>query len=89
MICRRVRVAVHRVSRHPIARRTLRSGALLRRHVFRGATLGIVPDAMNDMAFHHAKLSIEEIVHIFQDTATISTMTAILAALLVIGKQIE
>lgn len=87
--CIQVRVAVRRVVRHPIAQRTFRSGALLRKHVVRGATLGLVPDTLNDMAFHHAQLNVNEIIHVFQDTATISMMTAMLAALMVVTKQLE
>jgi hypothetical protein len=87
--CTRVRVVVRRVSRHPITQRTLRSGNLLRKHVIRGATLGLVPDAVNDVAFHHAKMNLDEVIHVFQDTATISTMTAVLAALMVVTNQRE
>lgn len=87
--CVRVRVVVRRVVRHPITQRTIRSGILLRRHVVRGATLGLVPDTLNDVAFHHAHLNLDEIIHVVQDTATISTMTTILAALMVVTKQRE
>jgi hypothetical protein len=87
--CTQVRVVVRRVSRHPITQRTFRSGALLRKHVIRGATLGLVPDAVNDVAFHHAQLNFDEVIHVFQDTATISTMTAVLAALMVVTNQRE
>ena len=84
--CVQVRVAVRRVSRHPLTQRTFRTGVLLRKHVVRGATLGLVPDAVNDVAFHHAQLNLDEIIHIVQDTATISSMTAVLAALMVVTK---
>lgn len=84
--CIQVRVAVRRVARHPLTQRTLRTGTLLRKHVVRGATLGLVPDAVNDVAFHHAQLNIDEIFHVIQDTATISSMTAVLAALMVVSK---
>jgi len=85
----RVRVVVRRVSRHPITRRTIRSGVLLRKHVVRGATLGLVPDAVNDVAFHHAQLNLDEVIHVLQDTATISTMTAVLAALMIVTTRSE
>ncbi len=87
--CVQVRVVVRRVSRHPVTRRTIRSGALLRKHVVRGATLGLVPDTLNDVAFHHAQLNLNEVIHVVQDTATISTMTALLAALMVVTNQRE
>ena len=81
--CVHVRITVRRVTRHPIAQKTLRSGFLLRRHVVRSATLSLVPDALNDCAFHHSQLDINEIVHILQDTIAINTMTALLAVSLV------
>jgi hypothetical protein len=84
--CVQVRVVVRRVVRHPLTQRTFRTGTLLRKHVVRGATLGLVPDAVNDVAFHHAQLNFEEIIHVMQDTATISSMTAVLAAVLVASK---
>jgi len=54
--------------------------------VVRGATLGLVPDAVNDIAFHHAQLNMTEVVHVFQDTIAISTMNTILATMLVLSK---
>jgi hypothetical protein len=84
--CVHVRVTIRRVFRHPIAQKTFRSGVLLRKHVVRGATLGLVPDAVNDVAFHHAQLNLDEIIHVVQDTATISSMTAVLATLMVVSK---
>ena len=79
--CVRVRVTVRRVARHPVVQRSLRSGALVQKHVVRNATLGLVPDAVNDVAFHHAHVDFSEIVHVVQDTATISTLTLVLAVL--------
>jgi hypothetical protein len=61
--------------------RGIRSGARLQKHAIRNATLGLVPDAVNDMAFHHAHLDLSEVLHVFQDTASISTMTMVLGAL--------
>lgn len=79
-------MVVRKVIRHPLTLKTIRSGALLRKHVVRGATLGLLPNTMNDMAFHHASLNLDEIVHVFQDTASISTMTTILAIILIANK---
>ena len=76
--CVKIRTTVRKISKHPI----VRSGVLLRKHVVRGATLGLVPDAVNDVAFHHAQLNVDELVHILQDTTTISTMTLMLAILI-------
>ena len=81
--CVHVRVTVRRVVRHPLTQKAVRSGTLLRRHVVRGATLSIVPDALNEYAFHHAQLNMDEVFHVVQDTAVIGSMTGILAAVLV------
>ena len=77
--CIHVRVVVRRVQRHPITQRTIRSGNLIKKHVVRGATLGLIPDALNDFAFHHAPVTIDEAVHILQDQVTISSLTAMMA----------
>lgn len=77
--CIHVRITVRRVQRHPITKRTIRSTTLLKKHVVRGVTLGLIPDALNDFAFHHAQVSMDEILHILQDQATISSMSAALA----------
>jgi hypothetical protein len=47
--------------------------------VVRGATLSLVPDALNDFAFHHAQANLDEVLHILQDQVTISGMSAMLA----------
>jgi hypothetical protein len=86
--CVHTRIALRRIERHPVVQRTLRSGVLLRKHVVRGATLSLVPDAVNDVAFHHAQLNISEVVHVFQDTIAISTMNTVLATMLVMTKLI-
>ena len=87
--CVQVRITVRRVARHPVIRRSLRSGALVQKHVIRNATLGLVPDAVNDVAFHHAHLDLSEVVHVVQDTATISTMTLALAALTIATSRLK
>ena len=86
--CVHTRIAIRRIERHPVVQRTLRSGVLLRKHVVRGATLSLVPDAVNDVAFHHAQMNISEVVHVFQDTIAISTMNTVLATMLVMSKLI-
>jgi len=80
--CISVRITVRRVARHPI----VRSSALLRKHVVRGATLGLVPSAVNDVVFHHAPFNIGEVLHLFQDTAAITTMNAIAAVIVTASK---
>ena len=78
-VCVVARVTVRRIVRHPLTRRTVRSGALLRRHVFRGATLGILPSTVNDVVIHHAPLNLGEILHVTQDTVTVAALNALLA----------
>jgi hypothetical protein len=78
-VCVTVRVTVRRVQRHPVTQRTVRSTTLLKKHVVRGATLSLVPDALNDFAIHHAQVSFSEITHLLLDQVTISGMSAALA----------
>ena len=84
--CVQTRVVMRRVSRHPIVRQTIRTGSRIQKHAVRSATLSLVPDAVNDIAFHHAQMNIEEVVHVFQDTIAISTMNMVLATMLVLSK---
>lgn len=84
--CVQVRITVRRIQRHPVARRTFRSGALMKKHVVRAATLGLVPDALNDFAFHHAPLTVNEAVHILQDHVTISSLSTIMALALMAAR---
>ncbi|BAT22715.1 hypothetical protein [Yellowstone lake phycodnavirus 3] len=77
--CIHVRITVRRVQRHPITQRTVRSTTLLKKHVVRGVTLSLIPDALNDFAFHHAQVSMNEVIRILQDQASVSSMSAILA----------
>ena len=84
--CIQTRVVMRRVSRHPVVQQTIRSGSRIQKHVVRGATLGLVPDAVNDIAFHHAQLNMNEVVHVFQDTIAISTMNMVLATALFLSK---
>ena len=84
--CVQTRVALRRVSRHPIVQQTIRTGTRIHKHAVRSATLSLVPDAVNDIAFHHAQLNVNEIVHVIQDTVAISTMNMVLATMLVMSK---
>ena len=77
--CTHVRITMRRVQRHPITQRTFRSGNLIKKHVVRGATLGLIPDALNDFAFHHAPMTVDEAVHILQDQVAISSLSAMMA----------
>jgi len=70
--CVQTRVIIRRVSRRTV---------LVRKHVVRGATLSLIPDAVNDVVFHHAPINIDEVVHVIQDTTVIAILTAISAVL--------
>jgi hypothetical protein len=59
---------------------------LIKKHVVRGATLGLIPDALNDFAFHHAPVTVTEAVHILQDQVTISSLSAMMAIALMVTK---
>jgi hypothetical protein len=87
--CVHVRLAVRRVQRHPVTKRTIRSGTLLKKHVVRGATLSLVPDALNDFGFHHAQMSVDEAIHIVLDQATISAISAMIAITLIALREKE
>jgi hypothetical protein len=77
--CVTIKVTIRRVTRHPLTRKTMRSGALLRKHVVRGATLGLLPSTVNDVVIHHAPLNLGEILHVTQDTVTVASLNAIMA----------
>lgn len=77
--CVTIRVTIRRVSRHPLTRKTIRSGSLLRKHVVRSATLGLLPSTLNDVVIHHAPLSLGEILHVTQDTVVVAGINALTA----------
>lgn len=83
---KRICVHIRRVIRSPVVQRTMRSGALLRRHVVRGATIGLVPSTINDVAFHHAQLDMAEVIHVTQDTLTLTTLNALASILVTVSK---
>lgn len=76
--CVQVQVAFRRVNRHPVAKKAVH----LKRHVIRNVGMGLVPDALNEIAFHHAQIDIPEAFHIVQDTA----VNAFLTSLFVVAK---
>ena len=84
--CVRTLVAVRRVQRHPLTQKTLRTGIRLQKHIVRGATLGVLPSGINDLVFHHAQLNIDEAIHLVIDQASISSMSAILAIILLAAR---
>ncbi len=84
--CVKVHITVRRFQRHPLIKRTLRTGTLLQKHVIRSATLGMVPSTVNDMVFHHAQLNVDEFIHIIQDQASISSISALLSIAMIASK---
>ena len=84
--CVRTLVAVRKVQRHPLTKKTLRASVKIQKHVVRGATLGVIPSGINDLVFHHAQLSLDEAIHIVIDQASVSSMSAILAIILLASR---
>jgi hypothetical protein len=74
-----IRVTIRRVSRHPLTIKTIRSGTLLRKHMIRGATLGLVPSTVNDVVVHHAPFNVGELLHVTQDAVTVASINALMA----------
>ena len=83
---KRTCITVRRVGRHPVIQRSVRSGALLKKHVVIATTLSMIPSTVNDVVFHHAQLNVQEVVHTATDTLTIGTMNAIVALISVATK---
>ena len=83
---KRTCITVKRIGRHPVIRRSVRSGALLKKHVVRATTLSMIPSTVNDVVFHHAQLNVQEVVHTATDTLTIGTMNALVALISVATK---
>jgi hypothetical protein len=66
-LCVRTHIAVRKVQRHPVVKRTVR-------HVVRGTTVGFVPSALNDVVFHHAPIDLSELIHATQDTLAVTIL---------------
>lgn len=79
---RQTSICLKRVSRRPEMRRLVRSSALLRKHMVRTAALSLVPSEVNDVFIHHAKLNLDQIIHVASDTASVSAMSAAMTILL-------
>lgn len=65
--CIQSRIILRKVQRHPVTKRL----------VF-GTKIALVPDVVNDVAFHHAHVNIDEVIHAFQDSFSISLINVIL-----------
>ena len=85
-VAARARVTVRKVQRHPLTRKTLRAGLRIQKQVVKGATLSVLPSGIDDVVFHHAHLTTDEAIHLLIDQAAISTMTGIIALILVLSK---
>jgi hypothetical protein len=83
---KRTCITVRRVGRHPVIQRSVRSGALLKKHVVRATTLSMIPSTVNDVVFHHAQLNLDEVVHSATDSLTIGTINALVALISVATK---
>ena len=59
---------------------------MLRKHVVRSATLGILPSTVNDVIIHHAPLNLGEIIHVTQDTVVVAGLNALTSVVLTATK---
>lgn len=79
--CTHVKICLRRVSRSRTFKRAVGSSRFIKKHLLRGAALGIMPSTINDVAFHHAQFNVAELLHVTSDTVTITginTVTSIL-----------
>lgn len=83
---KRVCITVRKVPRHPVMKRTLRSGTFLKKYAIRSAALAFAPSVVNDVVFHHAQLGVDEVFHVAQDTTVISTMDTLIGILMIAVK---
>jgi hypothetical protein len=84
--CTRVQITIRRVARHPVVRRGIRSGTLIHKRIIKSATLGLVPDGVNDVAFHHAHIDFFEIIHVLQDATAIGALTLVMGSLTLVSR---
>ena len=70
-LCVRTRIAIRRVQRHPVTKKTIRR---IEKHVVKGTAIGLVPSAINDIFIHHAPVDLGEFVHVTQDTLAVTIL---------------
>jgi hypothetical protein len=87
-VCVRTCVTVRKIQKHPLYKKTLRTGSIIGKHAVRGATISLLPDAINDFGIHHAPVNTSELVHVVSDHISISTMSFILTSLMVVVKRV-
>ena len=73
---RQTSICLKKASRRPDVRRLMRSSTLLRKHMVRTAALSLFPSEVNDVIIHHAKMNLDQIIHVASDSATVSAMSA-------------
>lgn len=76
---RQTSICLKKASRRPDVQRLVRSSTLLRKHMVRTAAFSLVPSEVNDVFVHHAKLNLDQIIHVASDSATVSAMSAAMA----------
>ena len=79
---RQTTICIKKASRRPDVQRLVRSSTLLRKHMVRAAAFSLVPSEVNDVVIHHAKMNLEQIIHVASDSATVSAMSAAMTILL-------
>jgi hypothetical protein len=80
--CTHVKICLRRVSRSRTFKRAVGSSRFIKKHLLRGATFGIFPSTLNDMAFHHAQFNMAELLHVTTDTATITGINTVASILM-------
>ena len=75
-LCVRTQIALRRVQRHPVTKKTIRR---IEKHVVKGTAIGLVPSAINDIVIHHAPIDIGELIHATQDTIAINLLNLAIA----------
>jgi hypothetical protein len=83
---KRVFVHARRVSRHPVFKRAMRSGSMIRKNFVRTAFISVLPSGIDDVIVHHKALTVAEAMYVTVDSMTISTMSAVATILLAIAK---
>jgi len=73
--CVRTLIAVRKVQRHPLTKKTLLT---VKKHMIRDVALGVLPSGINDFVFHHAQITPNEITHIVSDQISISTIITLM-----------
>ena len=79
---RQTSICLKKASRRPDVRRLMRSSTLLRKHMVRSAAFSLVPSEVNDVIIHHAKMNLDQFIHVASDSATVSAMSAAMAVLI-------